>query len=81
MSLQAKLNGCANSVVKSVTASLAWRVTYEHIEFKERGGERGHETKEVVTLETERTAIIYIYIYDQKMKGQDILTINFFFNK
>ena len=63
MSLQAKLNGCANFVVKSVAAWLAGRVTYEHIKFKGGwGGGRGHETKEVVTLETERTAIIYIYI-------------------
>ena len=38
------------------------RVTNEHIEFK-RGvgkGGRGHRIKEVVTLETERTAIIYV---------------------
>ena len=28
-----------------------------------RKGRRGHETKEVVTLETKRTDIIYIYIY------------------
>ena len=41
---------------------MTWRVTYEHIEFKE-GNRGGSETKEVVTLETERTAIIYIYIY------------------
>ena len=27
---------------------------------------RGHETKEVVTLETKRTAIIYIYIYIER---------------
>ena len=31
--LAPKLNGCANSVVKSVTAWIAWRFTYEHIEF------------------------------------------------
>ena len=39
MLLQAKLNGCANSVVKSVAAWLAGRVTYEHIEFKVGVGE------------------------------------------
>ena len=45
---------------KSVAAWLAWRVTYEHIEFKEAVGEgERNETKEVVTLEIERTAIIW----------------------
>ena len=64
MSLQAKLNACANSVVKSLAAWLAWRVTYEHIEIKgEQGRGRGHETKEVVTVETERSVIIRCYHY------------------
>ena len=34
ISLQTKLIGCANSVVKSVAAWLPWSVTYEHIQFK-----------------------------------------------
>ena len=35
--------------------------TYEHIQFKGGWGEaRGHETKEVVTRETERTVIMYM---------------------
>ena len=64
MSLQTKLIGCGNSVAKSVAVWLAWGVTYEPIQFKGgvREGEE-QEIKEVVTLETERTAIIYIYKY------------------
>ena len=64
MSLQTKLIGCANSVAKSVEVWLTWRVTYEHIQFKEGLGKgRRHEIKEVVTLKTERTAIMYVCMY------------------
>ena len=60
MSLQTKLIGCANPVAKSVAVWLAWKVTYEHIQFKGAVGKegRGYEIKEVVTLETERTFIM-----------------------
>ena len=69
MSLRAKLNGCAHSVAKSVAAWLPWRVIYEHTQFRAwwGRGKRGHEIREVVMLETERTAIMYVrmcvYIY------------------
>ena len=76
MSLKSKLIGCANSVAKSVVVWLTWKVTYEHIQFKGGvGGRTEHEIEEVVTLETETTAISvciygtyisdeYIYIVD-----------------
>ena len=74
MSLQAKLNGCDNSVVKSVAAWLAWRVTDEHIEFKgvgrrertwdKRGGHaRNLEDSHHVCMYTCVHIYIYIYIY------------------
>ena len=59
-----KLINRANTVAKSVSVWLAWRVTFKHIQFKGTVREGlGHVIKEVVTLENERTAIIYIYIY------------------
>ena len=61
---------------------LARRVTYEHIEFKGVDGEsERNEIKEVVTIETERTVIIYIYIYiieNKNLKICHLAIINLF---
>ena len=64
MSLQAKLNGFANSVVKSVTDWLAWRVTYKHIEFKGGLGEDREDMRQRMWSRSEpRGEPSYIYIY------------------
>ena len=73
MSLQAKLNGCAKSAVKSVAAWLAWRVTYEHIEFKggvvegertwDKGGGHTRYQEHSHHIYTHTHIHLHIYIY------------------
>ena len=45
MSLQTKLISYANSVAKSVAVWLAWRVTYECIQFKGGVGDEGEDMR------------------------------------